>query len=84
MKNSIDDLRNHLFETLEALKDPDNPMDISRARTVSKVAETVIDTARVELEFVELTGAEVSGFIDKTKRPALPAPGERPHLVKSD
>ena len=84
MKNSIDDLRNHLFETLEALRDPDNPMDLKRAKTVSDVAQTVINTAKIELEFVELTGAEVSGFIDKDKRPALPAPGDRPKLVKSD
>ena len=74
MKNSIDDLRNHLFETLEALRDPDDPMDIKRAKTVSDVAQTVINSAKVELEFIELTGAEASGFIDAKKRPELPAP----------
>lgn len=84
MKNSIDDLRDHLFETLEALRDKDNPMDIQRAKTVSGVAQTIINTAKVELEFVELTGGEASGFIDAKKRPALPAPAAtKPHLVKT-
>ena len=31
MKNKIDDLRNHLFATLEALQDEDNPMELERA-----------------------------------------------------
>ena len=30
-KNKIQDLRDHLFETLEALKDKDEPMDVARA-----------------------------------------------------
>ena len=81
MKNSIDDLRDHLFETLEALKDPDNPMDIKRAKTVSEVAQTVINTAKVELDFVELTGLEASGFLDATKRPALPKPNPKPGQI---
>lgn len=81
MKNNIDDLRDHLFATLEALRDTDDPMDIKRAKTVSDVAQTVINSAKVELEFIELTGSEESGFIDKSKRPSLPAPGERPRLV---
>lgn len=81
MKNSIDDLRDHLFETLEALKDPDSPMDIKRAKTISEVAQTVINTAKVELDFVELTGLEASGFLDAAKRPALPKPGSTPSRV---
>jgi len=30
--NDITTLRNHLFETLEALKDKDNPMDLERGQ----------------------------------------------------
>ena len=85
MKNSIDDLRDHLFETLEALRDPDSPMDLKRAKTVSDVAQTVINTAKIELSFIGLTGGEASGFIDAKKRPALPAPAAtKPHLVKTN
>jgi hypothetical protein len=56
VKNKIGDLRNHLFETLEALKDEQKPMDIERARAISTVAKTIIDTAKVELDAYELLG----------------------------
>jgi hypothetical protein len=56
MKNKLSDLRNHLFETLEALKDQDNPMEVDRARAISEVGKTLIDSAKLELQFLELTG----------------------------
>lgn len=57
MKNKINDLRNHLFETLEALKDKEAPMDIDRARAVADVARVIVDSAKVEVEFLKVTGA---------------------------
>jgi hypothetical protein len=57
MKNKLTDLRNHLFETLEALKDQDNPMDVDRAKVISEVGQTLINSAKLELQFLELTGA---------------------------
>lgn len=59
-KNKIDDLRNHLFETLEQLKDPDNPMDLERARAVADVARVIVDSAKVEVDFLKVTGATQS------------------------
>lgn len=56
MKNKIDDLRNHLFETLEALKDDEKPMDLARARTIADVARVIIESAKVEVEFLNVTG----------------------------
>lgn len=65
MKNKISDLRNHLFETIEALKDEDKPMDLDRARTISGVAQTIINSAKVEIEFLEVTGSiESTEFFD--------------------
>jgi hypothetical protein len=65
VKNKISDLRNHLFETLEALKDEEKPMDIARAKAVSDIAQTIINTAKVEIEFYEATGAiESTEFFD--------------------
>lgn len=64
MKNKIEDLRNHLFATLEALQDPDNPMELERARAISDVAQTLINSAKVEVDFIKNTGASKgSGFI---------------------
>lgn len=62
MKN-IDDLRSHLFETLEGLKDKANPMDIERAKAVATVAGVIVDSAKVEVEHLKLTGAIGSGFV---------------------
>lgn len=81
MKNTIDDLRNHLFETLEALRDKDEPLDLDRAKAVANVSSRIIDSAKVELKFMEITGSEGSGFVDPEKRPKLPA-NKRPKLVR--
>lgn len=74
MKNKIEDLRNHLFATIEALLDEDNPMDLDRAKAVSQVAQTVINSAKTEVDFLKATGAmEGSGFIPSVpRRPMLP------------
>jgi hypothetical protein len=74
MKNKIEDLRNHLFATLEALQDEKNPMDLDRARAVADVAKVIVDTAKVEVEFVKATGsAGTSGFLPMAPAPAKPA-----------
>ena len=57
-KNKLRDLRDHLFETIECLKDEEKPMDIERAEAISEVAQTIINSAKVELQFLELTGQE--------------------------
>lgn len=71
-KNKIDDLRNHLFETLEALKDKDDPMDIARAKAVADVAKVIVESAKVEVDFMKATGGmKGSGFLpDETDPPA--------------
>lgn len=53
---NIDALRDHLFATLAALRDPEKPMDIDRAKAVSEVAQTIINTAKVEVDFMRQTG----------------------------
>ena len=69
MKNKIEDLRNHLFATLEALQDEENPMDIDRAKAIEDVAKVIVDSAKTEVDFLKVTGADRgSGFIDITKK----------------
>jgi len=57
LKNKIDDLRNHLFETLEGLKDEEKPMDLARARAIADVAKVLVESAKVEVSFLKTTGA---------------------------
>jgi hypothetical protein len=59
-KNKINDLRDHLFATLEALRDDETPMDLARAREVANVARVIIESAKVEVEFLNVTGATKS------------------------
>ncbi len=79
MKNKIENLRDHLFATLEALRDKDSPMDIERARAISTVANSIIETAKVEVRFIETVGGKGTGFMADDK--ALPAPADRPRLI---
>jgi hypothetical protein len=80
-KNRIVDLRNHLFETLEALKDDEKPMELDRARAIADVARVVVDSAKVEVAFLKVTGGlSGSGFLpsdaeDETPRPKRLAAG---------
>lgn len=56
MKNKIDDLRNHLFATIESLLDEEKPMDIYRAQAVADVAQVIVNSAKVEVDFLKATG----------------------------
>lgn len=80
MKNKIEDLRDHLFATLEDLRDPDKPMELERAKTISAVAQTIINSATVEVNAMRALGAPTlpTTFIPTAPRqPALPPPGTR-------
>jgi hypothetical protein len=52
----LQDLRDHLFATLESLSDEDKPMEIERAKAVVSTAQAIIETARVEVKYIEVTG----------------------------
>lgn len=83
-RNKISDLRNHLFETLEALRDKDKPLEIERARSIANVAQAIINSAKVEIDMVNAVG----GFRDGTRpaatffeiREAHEPSNERPRL----
>jgi hypothetical protein len=68
MRNKIDDLRNHLFATIESLLDETNPMDIDRAKAISDVAQTIINSAKVEVDFLNKVGGNGTGFIPENKQ----------------
>lgn len=82
MPKTLDDLREHLFATLDALRDKDNPMEVDRAKAISLVAAAVIDSAKAEVAYVKATGRDdlsLPVFV------ALPAPKpetpQRPTVV---
>ena len=69
---TVNDLREHLFAALDALKDKDNPMEIERARAVSDIAQTIINTAKIEIEYLKVNGGGESEFIDAVAAGNLP------------
>ena len=85
--NTVDDLRTHLFETLAALRDEKNPMDVKRAKAISDVAQAIINSARVEVDFMRATGTPPkTGFLphEEPEKAALPngIVGIRQHRIK--
>lgn len=60
-RNKIQDLRDHLFATLEVLQDTENPMDVDRAKAIADVANVIVSSAKVEVDFIKATGGETSG-----------------------
>lgn len=58
----IDQVREHLMQTLADLRNREQPMEVDRARAVAQVASVLVDTARVEVEYLKQIG-EGSRFL---------------------
>lgn len=67
-KNKIEDLRNHLFATIEGLMDKEEPMDLQRAKAVAQVGQVIINSAMAEVKALKAMGRKGGGsefFPDK-------------------
>lgn len=80
MKKNVQDLREHLFATLEALRDKENPLDIARAKAIANVAAQIVKAAKIENDYLRLTGGKTSDFIPEIEQ--KPGTPERPRLIK--
>jgi hypothetical protein len=80
MPRKIEDLREHLFATLEDLRNKHNPMDLDRAKATASVAQTLINSYTLQVRAINaLGGSGGDGFIreltgEGADRPKLPAP----------
>ncbi|MGH1450252.1 MAG: hypothetical protein ACRBBM_12655 [Pseudomonadaceae bacterium] len=75
MKNKMEDLRNHLFAQLENLADKETEVDLDRIKAMTEISKVLVDTAKVEVGFINATGSQhTTGFIES--KPALPEPGK--------
>lgn len=70
--NDITSLRATLFQTLRDLGNKDKPMEIDRAKAINEVAQTIINSAKVEVDAMRVIGGSGTGFI-----PVLPPPKNR-------
>lgn len=71
---TITAMREHLMATLASLRDRENPMDVDRARAMAQVAGVLVESAKVEVEFLKVTGSDDSQFLKapQGETPALP------------
>lgn len=60
----ITELRGHLMAALAALRDRDTPMEPDRARAMAQVGSVLIDSAKVEIEYLKTTGQDRSDFLE--------------------
>jgi hypothetical protein len=62
----ISELRQQLLDTLKDLRNREQPMEPDRARAVAQVASVLVDSAKVEVDYIKATGSDRSDFIEPT------------------
>lgn len=68
------DLRALLFETLRGVKA--GSIDLDRARAINELGKSLIDSAKVEVDYLRVTDAAGSDFIDGPQQtPGQAVPG---------
>jgi hypothetical protein len=71
----INELRQHLLDTLKDLRNREQPMEPDRARAVAQVASVLVDTAKVEVDYLKATGQDRSGFLEEPPQITTDASG---------
>lgn len=72
-------VRQQLLDTLADLRNREQPMDVDRARAVAQVASVLVDTAKVEVEYLKVTHSDRSDFLEAPPTaPQLPPPSTSP------
>lgn len=92
---TINTLRADLAATIRALHDPKSGMTVDKAKAIGELAQTMINSAKVEVEALKLVGRsrmKPTGFIaiesgdtpdqqdPAPKQPLLESPAARPHV----
>jgi hypothetical protein len=62
-KKNIDDLRELLFDTIEGVKS--GKLDIDRAKMIGELSQVMVNSAKVEVQYAQVTGQTGSGFLEK-------------------
>ena len=73
--NTINDLRAQLFRALEDLRE--KKIDADRAKAISQLAQTIINSAKVEVDYMRVSKTRGTGFIE----PFIPGTPARPRIV---
>lgn len=83
MGSNIEQLRDVLFAQLADLRDDKKPLDLDRLKGVVNVAGRIIETAKVEVDYMKVSGGTGTGFIEhKTPKQIAGAPNVTVHRIK--
>jgi hypothetical protein len=69
---TIADLRAALFDALQGVKA--GTLDLDKARAINEIGKTLVDTAKVEVDYLRVTNGDKAPFIDGSPE-AQPQPG---------
>lgn len=71
-QNSLAELRAVLFETIRGVRAGNT--DLDTARSVNSIAQTLVDTGRLEVEYARVMGTDIeTGFLPaKAEQPGTP------------
>lgn len=59
--SNLDTLRNHMFETLQGLKD--GTIDVEKAKVMGEIGQVLINTAKVEVDYIRANNGGNSKFL---------------------
>jgi hypothetical protein len=62
MSRNISDLRELLFNTIADVRS--GAVDVEKAKIVNELSKTIVESAKVEVDFIRQTDAEGSGFLE--------------------
>lgn len=75
-QNHISAVRQHLLDQMKALRGAASPeaieRELGRSRGVSDLAQAIVNTAKVEVDYLKVTGQTGSTFLEGDRQPALP------------
>lgn len=61
-RKTIEDLRSALFDTLQAVKS--GTLDVEKARAINELGKTLVESARVEVDYLRASGGGESTFLE--------------------
>lgn len=61
--NTTQDLRNHLFEQIKRLNDPNADLgkELEKAKALASIGNVIVNSVKIEIDFARVTGGKKGG-----------------------
>lgn len=79
-KKTIEDLRAILFSTIEGVKSGEMPLE--KAKMISDLSQVMVNSAKVEVDFIKASNGTGSGFMEAEKTLPTGITGINQHRIK--